>query len=192
MAEAGRERQHTRISKTLSYWLRHNPKAGGLTLDRQGWAGVAEVLAALSRDLHRPVGLEELREVVATSEKQRFALGSGRIRANQGHSVAVELGLRPVEPPAALYHGTTHERWQPIRQSGGLSKMRRHHVHLSGDVETARRVAARHRGEAPVVLQVDTVAMRTAGHDFFISENGVYLTDSVPLAFISEADDAEA
>jgi putative RNA 2'-phosphotransferase len=178
--------RRVRISKTLSYWLRHAPGDGGLALDESGWAEVGAVLDALARTFDPPVSRGELEEVVATSDKRRFAVEGGRIRASQGHSVEVDLGLRPVEPPRALYHGTTRERWERIRRSGGLAKMRRHHVHLSGDVETARRVGERHRREDLLVLRVDAAAMRRAGHEFFVSDNGVYLTDRVPLEFLEE------
>lgn len=176
--------RESKISKTLSYWLRHKPEAGGLTLDAQGWADVERVLAALSTAIPGGVSAEQLAAVVAGSEKQRFTLADGRIRANQGHSIEVELDFRPVEPPAVLYHGTTRERWQRIQASGGLSRMNRHHVHLSPDTETARRVAERHCKETPLVLRVDAAAMRAGGHSFFIAANGVYLTDAVPLAFL--------
>jgi putative RNA 2'-phosphotransferase len=175
-----------RISKTLAFWLRHNPGAGGLTLDEEGWADVPAVLAALSRALHRPVSLAELETVVRENDKQRFSLEAGRIRANQGHSLALDLNFDPTSPPASLFHGTTRERWEAIRTTGGLAKMRRHHVHLSPDVATARRVATRHRGEKPEVLQVDAAAMVADGYAFYRSTNGVYLTESVPLRYLSE------
>jgi putative RNA 2'-phosphotransferase len=176
-----------KISKTLSYWLRHDPAAGGLRLDDAGWADLDDVLAAFGRALRPAVTLPELERVVATSDKQRFTILDGRVRANQGHSVEVDMRFERVEPPPALYHGTTRERWARIQQSGGLSRMRRHHVHLSGDVETALRVAGRHRGEEPLVLRVGAAAARARGHEFFLSENGVYLTDAVPLEFLSAA-----
>jgi putative RNA 2'-phosphotransferase len=179
------ERRRTHISKTLSFWLRHNPAAGGLTLDAQGWAEIGAVRAALVRELRGPVSEAELREVVETSEKRRFAIENGKIRANQGHSLALDLDFRPVAPPAALFHGTTRERYAQIRAAGGLAKMQRHHVHLSPDIETALRVARRHRGETPLVLRVDTAAMAAAGHRFFISDNGVYLTEAVPGEFLT-------
>lgn len=173
-----------RISRTLSFWLRHDPAAGGIELDARGWADVGAVLSALERTLRQPVSLELLKSVVWESDKQRFALEDGRIRANQGHSFDAGVEFRSVEPPAVLYHGTTVERWQAIQASDGLAKMQRHHVHLSADAETAGRVAARHRGETALVLVIDAGAARAAGREFFISENGVYLTDAVPLDFI--------
>lgn len=172
------------ISRTLSFWLRHGPGAGGLTLDAQGWAPTRDVLAALNRGSLAPVSAAELDHVVTTNDKQRFMVRDGRIRASQGHSLDIELDPRPVEPPPVLYHGTTEERWQRIQESGGLAKMQRHHVHLSADLASARRVAGRHRKETPIVLRIDAAAARAAGHLFFISDNGVYLTDAVPVALI--------
>jgi len=179
-----------RISKTLSFWLRHDPAAGGLKLDAQGWADVPAVLASLERELRVPVTIEVLESVVRESDKQRFALEDGRIRANQGHSFAVELDAPLVDPPAVLHHGTTVERWERIRASGGLARMSRQHVHLSPDEETARRVAGRHRGERPLVLRIDAAGAHADGHQFFRSANGVYLTDAVPLRFIVAASEA--
>jgi putative RNA 2'-phosphotransferase len=172
----------TRVSKYVSLVLRHDPAAGGITLDEEGWTSVAELLAGASaRGLD--VSPAELREVVRASDKQRFALSPDglRIRANQGHSVAVDLGLAPQAPPAELFHGTV-ERFVPSILAEGLRKQARQHVHLSSDVETARRVGTR-RG-APVVLRVDAAGMHTEGLVFFRSENGVWLTEAVPPRFI--------
>jgi putative RNA 2'-phosphotransferase len=174
-----------RISKNLSYLLRHRPDAGGLTLDSAGWADVGAIRAALGHALGRPISEEELAAVVESNDKRRFAMRDGRIRANQGHSYRVDLDLTPITPPAVLYHGTTATHWQAIIASGGLARMRRQHVHLSGDAETARRVAARRREQSPLILRVDAAAAHAAGHRFFLSENGVYLTDAVPMAYLS-------
>ncbi len=175
------EPQLTRISKTLSYHLRHRPDALGLTLGPGGWVAVDDLLAALARQ-GKPVTRAELDEVVAWNPKQRFAFDEtgARIRASQGHSVAVDLELAPVEPPAVLYHGTGAQSVAAILREG-LRKQQRHHVHLSADVATARAVGARHG--RPVVLQVDAAAMRTAGHVFYRSANGVWLVDAVPPEF---------
>ena len=189
MNEHERGRQ-TKLSKTLSHWLRHRPEAGGLTLDAGGWVPLAELLAALGRVFQPPVSEAELRAVIAESDKQRFALQDGRVRANQGHSFPVALGLVAVAPPDLLYHGTTRERWRQIARSGGLRPMGRQHVHLSPDVATARRVAERHRAETPLVLRVDAAALADAGHAVYRSENGVYLTDAVPIAFLNACEQA--
>lgn len=171
-----------RISKTLSYWLRHKPEDAGLSLSADGWADVDAVLAAL--DAQRlPGDIETLLDVVETNDKKRFELTPdlARIRARQGHSIDIDLALEPAEPPAALYHGTV-ERFLAVIMADGLQKMRRHHVHLSPDVETATRVGAR-RGKA-VVLVVDAEAMARDGHIFFVSGNGVWLTEHAPARYL--------
>ena len=126
---------------------------------------------------------EELEVIVTTSDKQRFAFdeSGARIRANQGHSVDIDLQLTPTVPLAVLFHGTG-EGTVPAILREGLRKMRRHHVHLSPDVATATRVGTRHG--RPVVLAVDAAAMCRAGHEFFVSANGVWLTDAVPPEFL--------
>jgi putative RNA 2'-phosphotransferase len=175
--------EHVRISKTLSYWLRHRPDKAGLDLDAQGWAPVDAVLEGLGqRGLPRDI--DTLLAVVEGSDKQRFELAPdlSRIRARQGHSVAVELALAPTAPPDVLYHGTVQRVLEAIMQEG-LRRMARHHVHLSPDAETARRVGAR-RGRA-VILAVDAAAMSGAGHVFFVTGNGVWLTDAVPPQFLT-------
>ncbi|NTW03737.1 MAG: RNA 2'-phosphotransferase [Oscillochloris sp.] len=176
------EPQLTRISKNLSYHLRHRPDALGLTLGPGGWIAVDELLGALARH-GKPVTRAELDEVVARNSKQRFAFDESgtRIRASQGHSVAVDLELAPTEPPAMLYHGTGARAVAAILHEG-LRKQQRHHVHLSTDVATAQTVGARHGH--PVVLQVNAAAMRVAGHSFYRSANGVWLVDAVPPAFL--------
>lgn len=174
-------------SKFLSYVLRHHPEAIGLELDANGWASVDELLAAWRRHKH-PISLEELEEVVATSDKKRFSLSPDRrrIRANQGHSVSVDLGLEPLEPPELLYHGTVHGVLDSIHRNG-LVRGRRHHVHLSGNPETARRVGRR-RGK-PVVLVVEAGRMRADGSTFYRSENRVWLTESVPPEYLRFPDE---
>jgi putative RNA 2'-phosphotransferase len=177
-------RQRTRISKFLSYVLRHNPGEIGLEPDPAGWVDVDALLAALEAE-GRPLTRSELDEVVTTNDKQRFAFSPDgrRIRAAQGHSIAVDHDYEPADPPATLYHGTVEAVLPAIRKQG-LRKMLRHHVHLSADEETARAVGAR-RGR-PVILRIDAAAMVAAGHVFFRSSNGVWLTDSVPPGFICE------
>jgi putative RNA 2'-phosphotransferase len=171
-----------RISKTLSYWLRHRPGAAGLALDAQGWASVDAVLAALAQ-ARLPHDIDTLLAVVEYNDKQRFELAAdlSRMRARQGHSIAVELALAPTEPPALLFHGTPEAALAAILQQG-LRKMRRHHVHLCADIDTAERVGAR-RGRA-AVLEIDAAAMFAAGHIFFVTGNGVWLTEAVPPHFL--------
>ncbi|MGP3969834.1 RNA 2'-phosphotransferase [Streptomyces sp. 6N223] len=177
------ERRTKRISKYLARHLRHDPARIGVTLDPQGWVGVDELLDAAARDGFR-ITRAELEHVVATNDKRRYALDGDRdrIRASQGHTVAVDLGLAPVEPPAFLFHGTVGRFLAAIRAEG-LKPMARQHVHLSPDRETATRVGAR-RGR-PVILTVDAGTMHRAGHVFHRSENGVWLTAAVPPAFLS-------
>jgi len=176
------EQRRVKVSKYLSKHLRHQPERLGLTLAPGGWVGIDQLLAASARSRF-PVSRGELDEVVATSDKQRFAIDETgtRIRANQGHSVEVDLQLTPVEPPPTLYHGTPDQNLEAIRGTG-LRKMSRHHVHLLPDAATATKVGAR-RGR-PVALAVDAAAMRRAGYEFFCSDNGVWLVDHVPLEFL--------
>ncbi len=168
----------TKISKTLSYWLRHAPEAGGLSLDANGWTEVDAVLAALARE-GLPADWDALLAVVETNDKQRFELSTDgeRIRARQGHSVSVEGDWTAATPPEVLWHGTV-ERFLDAILAQGLKPMARHHVHLSPDQETARRVAAR-RGK-PVILEVSAGRLAAQGQAFFVTGNGVWLTESVP------------
>ena len=171
-----------RISKFLSLVLRHDPGKIGLALDAAGWADVDELIAAAAR-AGVEIDRETLARVVAENDKQRFALSPDgrRIRANQGHSVRVDLGLEPQTPPEVLYHGTASRFVDSIRGSG-LHAASRTHVHLSPDEETARRVGQRHG--KPVVLPVAAGRMHRDGRAFFRSENGVWLTDAVPAEYI--------
>ena len=171
------------LSRRLSYLLRHAPQEAGLTLAPGGWVGVEALLHGLAQG-GLSVTREQLAAVVAGSDKQRFSFdGAGlRIRANQGHSVPVDLELSPQTPPDVLYHGTTRQFTDAIFREG-LQRRQRHHVHLSPDTETARKVGAR-RGK-PVILTVDAAAMQQAGHVFYRSENGVWLVDAVPPEFLA-------
>jgi putative RNA 2'-phosphotransferase len=174
-----------RVSKFLSLVLRHKPELIGLTLDQNGWASVEDLIRLANRHgirLTRPL----LMQVVADNEKKRFALSDNgeRIRASQGHSVKVDLGLPPALPPEILYHGTASRFLESIL-AGGLHSANRQHVHLSPDVATAMRVGQRHG--SPVVLVIRSGEMAAAGHTFFVSANGVWLTDRVPQEFISVA-----
>ncbi len=176
----------THTSKFLSLILRHEPARFGVALDGSGWASVESILAVLASNGHA-IGRTGLESIVRASDKQRFALSDDgtKIRANQGHSVDVELGLAQLAPPDVLYHGTV-ERFLASIRACGLIKGRRHHVHLSADIDTARTVAGR-RG-APVVLVVRAAAMAEAGYAFFRSANGVWLTEQVPPAFLDTLD----
>ena len=181
------QRRLVRISKYLSLHLRHRPERLGLELAPGGWVEVDTLLAACADD-HFPISRDELAEVVRKNDKQRFSFDETgtRIRASQGHSVPVDLGLEPVPPPDVLYHGTP-EGAVPAILEGGLSRMSRHHVHLSASVPDALVVARRRRGR-PVVLEVDAAGMSRDGHLFYRSANGVWLTDHVPARYLRVRD----
>jgi len=170
------------VSKFLSKHLRHTPEALGLVLEPGGWVPVETLLAAASARGF-PISRAELDHVVATSDKQRFAFDptGTKIRANQGHSTDVDLGLTPTAPPPVLYHGTADRNRGAILRDG-LHKMRRHHVHLSKDVATATAVGARHG--RPLLFAVDAAGMAAAGFAFFVSENGIWLADHVPAQYL--------
>ena len=176
------DRSLVRISKYLAKYLRHEPEAIGLTLQPGGWVRVDDLLAATRRHGFA-ISYDELIECVDKNDKRRFSFdGTGDlIRANQGHSVEVDLQLEEQAPLEVLYHGTV-ERFLASIQALGLIKGSRHHVHLSADIETARKVGSR-RGR-PLVLEVSAGAMTQAGHPFFVSANGVWLTDAVPPQFL--------
>ena len=176
------DRELISTSKFLSLVLRHRPEKFGLRLDGEGWVEIDELLAAASRSGRKLTRLL-LERVVRENDKQRFAISvdGQRIRANQGHSVAVDLGLQPVEPPGFLYHGTVEKFLDSIRASG-LVRGTRQYVHLSPDLETARKVGQR-RGR-PVILVVESGRMWRDGHLFFRSENGVWLTEHVLAEYL--------
>lgn len=175
-------KRRVKVSKYLSRHLRHAPEDLGLQLRPGGWVPVDELLAACARH-NVAITREEVEDVVATNDKQRFGFDptGTLIRANQGHSVEVDLQLEPAEPPDVLYHGTAQSTLPAIMTSG-LLKMSRHHVHLSADPATAQKVGSRHG--VPVILVVDAAAMCQAGFDFYRSANGVWLTDHVPPIYL--------
>lgn len=168
-------------SRFLSLILRHRPEAIGLTLDEAGWADIDDILRLAPPD--QRLTRERIDRAVVENNKQRFAISAdgARIRARQGHSIDVDLRLPAVAPPPRLYHGTATRFVASIRRDG-LVKRDRRHVHLSADVDTATTVGARHG--TPIVLVVRADEMAAAGHAFFRSENGVWLTDAVPVGFI--------
>jgi putative RNA 2'-phosphotransferase len=185
---------NTRLSKFLSYVLRHKPDAIGLTLDSQGWASIDELITKANAAGTRFDQVALLR-VVETSDKKRFSVSPDglRIRAAQGHSVSVELGLSPRQPPPVLYHGTA-TRFVDSILAEGLKPQARQYVHLSLDEATALRVGERH-GKA-YIFRVDALAMRAKGFIFYLSDNGVWLTERVSPEFLlpssSAADRAAA
>lgn len=170
------------FSKFLSLVLRHKPEEIGIRLDPAGWVPVSELLEALTSH-GRGTSVERLRRIVQSSDKQRFAFSEdGRfIRANQGHSVEVELGHSESVPPETLYHGTAEKSVEAIRRQG-LHKRQRHHVHLSPTAQTAAAVGSRH-GRL-VLLEVRAGDMHRAGHVFFRTPNNVWLTDHVPPEYL--------
>ena len=170
------------ISKLLSLVLRHQPEVLGIQLDQNGWTEVDFLLERL-KDKFSEIDFDRLEEVVCTNDKQRFSFNADltKIRANQGHSVNVDVELKPQLPPEFLYHGTVEKFLDGIR-SEGLKKGSRLHVHLSRDLETATKVGSR-RGN-PVILTIRARQMSNDGHVFFLSENGVWLCEFVPSHFI--------
>lgn len=171
-----------KTSKLLSLVLRHNPALIGLKLDANGWASVAELLDKMKAKGHG-ISPEDLKHLVETNSKKRFAFSNDfeKIRANQGHSVEVDLGYEKQVPPTVLFHGTAEKNLVLIMKEG-IKKMNRHHVHLSQDVDTAQKVGMRHG--KPIILNIDAIGMAKRGFDFYLSNNGVWLTDFVPAEFI--------
>ena len=178
------EKQKRQIGKFISLILRHEPEKIGLQLDEAGWADVDELLAGLKRK-GRDISFAQLQDLVTTNDKQRYSFNADqtRIRANQGHSLKLDLQLAAAEPPEQLYHGTATRFLDSIREQG-LVKGSRHHVHLSADTETAQKVGSRHG--KPVILTVAAQAMSAAGYTFYCSENGVWLTEFVPVEYLNE------
>jgi putative RNA 2'-phosphotransferase len=168
-----------KASKFLSLVLRHKPEEVGITLDAHGWVEVAVLLEAVKDKFDRAM----LDRVVAENNKKRFEFSEDglRIRASQGHSVDVDLGYAPAEPPEFLYHGTAVQHLDSIRTTG-LDKRSRHAVHLSVDEATARSVGSRHG--RPVILRVRARDLAAAGAVFYRSTNGVWLTDAVPAEYL--------
>lgn len=173
--------EEIQLSRFLSKLLRHAPESIGLSLDRAGWVSVETLL---DHAADRGLTLARLERIVVANDKQRFAFSGDRrfIRANQGHSIPVELGLTPLPPPALLFHGSATANLPSILREG-LQRRSRHHVHLSCDLETAVKVGARH-GE-PVVLKILAGRMAAAGIPFYCSANNVWLTDAVAPEYLS-------
>ncbi len=173
-----------KISKFLSLVLRHQPETIGIKLDSAGWVDVSVLLAACNAHSKR-ITAEDLDFVVENNDKKRFAFNEDktRIRANQGHSVEVELKYEPLTPPPILYHGTASRFLASINQIG-IVKGNRHHVHLSADIKTAKAVGQRHGIE--ITLIVNSAQMHKDGFLFYQSANGVWLIEHVPVQYFSE------
>lgn len=177
------EKEETKISKFMSMVLRHKPETIGLTLGKDGWVNVYEFIKAMNEHGHN-IDMVGLKNIIEKDTKGRYSLDPKEnfIRANQGHSAPVDMEFKEVIPPKTLFHGTNKKVVDLIFKMG-LQKMTRHHVHLSLKEDVAVAVGSR-RG-SPVVLEVDAEQMHHDGFKFFISENGVYLTDSVPAKYLS-------
>ena len=176
------EKETIKTSKFLSLILRHEPERVGLKLGEAGWVSVEELLQAVNRN-GVSLTLDQLKHIVATSDKKRFAFSDDgqRIRTSQGHSVEVDLQYPPQTPPEFLYHGTATRFLDSIRKDG-LQKMERHDVHLSAETKVTLQVAGRHG--KPVLLTIRAGDMHRAGFVFRCSANGVWLVDHVPTQFI--------
>jgi putative RNA 2'-phosphotransferase len=176
------EKENIRISKFLSLVLRHKPEQIGIELDDNGWADVS-LLIQKCNEASIPLTFEILKHIVATNSKKRFAFNEqeNKIRANQGHSVEVELHLKPIEPPVILYHGTA-EKFVSFILEKGLARQQRQHVHLSASIDTAIAVGQRHG--KPFVFEILALEMFKDNYEFFLSENGVWLTNAVPAKYL--------
>ena len=180
------DKQLTHISKFLSLVLRHQPETIGIQLDKNGWTDVKELIEK-ANDNGINLDRDTLNHIVATNSKKRFAFNEthDKIRASQGHSIDIELGYESQKPPEILYHGTSEKSVQSIIDKG-LEKQSRQHVHLSSDIETAIKVGQRHG--KPFVFKVLAEQMYTDNFQFFISDNGVWLTENVPAKYLKRND----
>lgn len=175
----------TSNGKFLALILRHKPQVIGITLDEHGWVNVDDLIKGIQQD--RPFDMAMLEEIVATDDKQRYSFNADRtmIRANQGHSIKVDVELECKVPPEILWHGTGMKYVARIDEQG-LRKRTRLYVHLSKDYDTAIKVGRRH-GE-PVVYEVNAGQMSLDGYEFYLSANGVWLTDHVPPRYLKKCE----
>jgi len=181
------DKQITHISKFLSLVLRHQPETIGIQLDQRGWTDIDELIEK-ANSYGVKFDREILNHIVATNSKKRFAFNNtlDKIRASQGHSVEIELGYTNQKPPEILFHGTGEKSVQSILDTG-LEKRNRQHVHLSSDFDTAVKVGQRHG--KPFVFKVLAERMYNDNFQFFISDNGVWLTDHVPTKYLKQNDE---
>ena len=174
----------TKISKAVSYALRHRPDEFGLKLDAEGWVDIYDLTKAVSKNLQFAIGREDIEEIISLSEKKRFEISGDRIRATYGHSFDSKIEFKPVEPPEFLYHGTSERAWESIKQEG-LKPMNRQYVHLSSDKATAEKVALRHDKKQVIILTVNSGQMHKDGFKFFHSANdGTWMCEAVPTKYI--------
>lgn len=173
-----------KLSVFISLVLRHKPDAAGITLDEHGWANVDELINGIN-NTGRKIDMTMLEEIVKTDNKQRYSFNEDKtlIRANQGHSIPVDVELKEQEPPELLYHGTA-DRFVKSIMTEGLKPMSRLYVHLSKDIETAKKVGKRHGN--PVVLKIHSEQMKRDGVKFYLSENGVWLTKKVDVEYLEK------
>ena len=178
------EKEINNLSKFLSLILRHKPETIGIALEENGWVNT-DLLLAKSNQHNHTIDLETLKVIVETNNKKRFSFSANfeKIRANQGHSLDIELGYLPTKPPAILYHGTAETNVNSILLHG-LQKRNRHHVHLSQSIDTAINVGKRHG--KPFIFEILSEKMYNDKFEFFVSENGVWLTENVPAEYIKE------
>lgn len=171
-----------KLSRYISLILRHKPETIGITLDRNGWADVEKLIDGIKKSGYY-IDKDILETIVRQDEKQRYSFNEKhtRIKANQGHSINVDLGLEERKPPEILYHGTATKSIESIMKEG-ITRQTRQYVHLSTDCETALKVGRRHG--KPVILEVNSEAMFNDGCRFYLSDNGVWLTDTVPVKYI--------
>ena len=182
------DRSRTKLSKFLSYILRHSPESIGINLDTNGWANVDELLAKTNSQV-KNIDIKYLEFVVDTDSKKRFSFNKEKtkIRANQGHSLNINLDYRPSVPPEFLYHGTALKNMESILKNG-IEKSARQHVHLSMDRSTAMKVGQRHG--KPIVLKILSEIMNAAGYEFYLSKNNIWLTEYVPAAYINKTNES--
>ena len=184
MEKEKQDKQLTNISKLISMVLRHKPEAVGITLDEHGWANVQELISGVNNtDRRNALDMETLEEIVRTDNKQRYSFNEDHtlIRANQGHSIPVDVDLEEKAPPDVLWHGTGEKYVSSIDRQGLIPKSRLY-VHLSADIETAKKVGSRHG--KPVIYTIDCRKMAEDGYRFYLSANGVWLTKSVPPQYL--------
>lgn len=177
-------KDYVRMSKTLSYLLRHKPETAGITLEKEGWVNIHQLVNQINNHklLKTPITENDVAYIVANDSKKRYSVENGRIRAAQGHSTKVDLNLKPMTPPQYLYHGTSVDTVNIILKEG-LKPMSRQHVHLSANVDTAINVGTRHG--KPKILIINAEKAHNDGIKFFKADNGVWLVETLPVEYIN-------